>query len=1547
MRGGQRSKTEEPKSEISTEKNASETKPVTSTPREENSENKITTGATPTSMTQTENAERNSDTPTESTQEKDSTTVEDDEPQKSANADGQGDDKVGASVTSDMPDKNIPDTEKVKENENVTEETNEQIGNSIEISSDNPEQKDREIGSTMDGANSVQDELKGQEQENIVASAKTGVRFAEEDNELGNEASPLEDPSKKELNWTKTNYKKLTVRPEKDGKDQKRTVLTAEVKDSDGHEKIIRALSTPEDPAKVQPITLNKDTNDIPKGIYWLDPNNMLIYSHDTKDADGTVHKMGDKVVVTDSNDQVDSTMKQPEYYVYYPDDGGTDHFLKVVKDGIVDNKAEGLDVQMYDWGDGAQKGDGRSTQEDYLNIESHGETSVTHEGGNGAHGILYTDANGKKYFIWSSKKREEVLGKELYYLYNQANGGYAYLTNGLGSAISYMSPQNFEKNKDNPAYIFAYTTDLKDGQLAKDDQGNPMSSGITYPKELDDVHYQKNLNLQNVVFDDDTLKNSDILKDIKNASNNSIKGYIVKEGDSEKYFIETNSNLSENDIGKQLYYSTTSDNCYDVIVGTDDDRTLHRGCSVEQIQQFQSEHKPVLFVLQFKKNNYPVQEQVYTGQNGAGSGVFGTLGSELNSNGYPDIAPIWQANNNIKNISGLFDPHNFTKTNFGDKTNQKNGEKGYSSWFETNGLFQLTDEGYFEYNSNHNFASLAPNGYQKADWPEGEGRAQNGDTIPFTLFKDTGTPSSSENKFYFNNGNFFPYDTLNPNKSNSNKSGNVSGTLYETTLGGQNGNRSDYNFGMVVSGKFVQGVDGKYKGKDMIYHFSGDDDMAVYIDGKLVLDLTGIHDAMDGTINFATGEIKANGYTRNNISELASLGMLPIKNTSVTNNLGDKEFGFDDLTEVKDDEGKVIGHRFADGSVHDIKIFYMERGRGASHLEMALGMPTAPENTVTSQVTKRWNDGDNHYDTRQKDGKENTYADFTFQQRLKGETDDKWVNADWNMDEEGIQDTVRLNDANDWTAIARKLPRYDKDGHEIEYRWVENVPKESPYQTNSEKEQHDADKDEDTGKGKGNILSQVWNFVNTLFTKTTAKQEWNDANDKFKKRPDSVKMKFKYSTDDGKTYTIYDFDPNHDGIDDAVLDNANGWTTSVSLPKYDKDGNEIHYKYEWSESDSPKAGYRASSKITSDDGVLDQTYTIVNTLQAEASVVKTWDDADNQDSVRPKSIIMTLHQTDAKGKDTGVTKEVTVSPDKEGKWTASEKVDRADENGNELKYYWTEGDVPEYQQSEYQQYALGDSSIDEQTTITNKHIPKVVPEDPSTDPAEPGKDSGSEPDPNPGTDPGEPGKNPGVEPGQPTSDPSTETDSEKTPEQNPSTPDSQTETLSGSEPTTTDSQPATTDTDATTSDSTTTTLETEKPDSTPTTPDTHNPSAEESADVHEVTPAPTAETPTPAPSTETVTPAPTEAVTIKPAAAVNTAAVNTTTTATAEATKATTKVPEVSKNDATETVSTNDVQTGDAGDVSRNVAAMSFSAAGLGLWALISRRRRQRKHSR
>lgn len=101
---------------------------------------------------------------------------------------------------------------------------------------------------------------------------------------------------------------------------------------------------------------------------------------------------------------------------------------------------------------------------------------------------------------------------------------------------------------------------------------------------------------------------------------------------------------------------------------------------------------------------------------------------------------------------------------------------------------------------------------------------------------------------FYsFNGGNKIKYDTTNKEFYNDNELGQDNGGFFPLDLYGneRHGDNHNYHFGMKMSGSFVY-----KKGANQFFNFNGDDDVYIFINGKLVVDLGGAHYAAEGDVD-------------------------------------------------------------------------------------------------------------------------------------------------------------------------------------------------------------------------------------------------------------------------------------------------------------------------------------------------------------------------------------------------------------------------------------------------------------------------------------------------------------------------------------------------------------------------------------------------------------------------------------------------------------------------------------------------------------------------
>jgi len=237
---------------------------------------------------------------------------------------------------------------------------------------------------------------------------------------------------------------------------------------------------------------------------------------------------------------------------------------------------------------------------------------------------------------------------------------------------------------------------------------------------------------------------------------------------------------------------------------------------------------------------------------------------------------------------------------------------------------------------------------------------------------------------------------------------------------------------------------------------------------------------------------------------------------------------------------------------------------------------------------------------------------------------------------------------AGNWTYNFTDLPKY-AEGSEIEYT-VEEV----------------------AVKGYTTELDG-YDIYNTHTPETTiveGTKSWNDKDNQDGKRPEKI---------------IVNLLANGEKVDTQVVTADNDWKYSFKdLPVY-KDGQKLTYTVSEETVKDYTTEYDGTNIINS--------YTPGKT---SASVVKVWNDAGNQDGIRPAKITVKLL---ADGQDTGKT--VTLSVD--NNWTQSITGLDEKKGGKAIKYTWAEENVPEG-------YELtGNTADGTVTTLTNKHVPEVT----------------------------------------------------------------------------------------------------------------------------------------------------------------------------------------------------------------------------------------------
>ena len=226
--------------------------------------------------------------------------------------------------------------------------------------------------------------------------------------------------------------------------------------------------------------------------------------------------------------------------------------------------------------------------------------------------------------------------------------------------------------------------------------------------------------------------------------------------------------------------------------------------------------------------------------------------------------------------------------------------------------------------------------------------------------------------------------------------------------------------------------------------------------------------------------------------------------------------------------------------------------------------------------------------------------------------------------------DAKEISEKDGWRYSFTGLAKYDDNNQEIKYTVDESEVEKYTKQVNG------------------------YDIVNTYTPPETIDvsgiKTWNDEGNKDKTRPEKI--------------TIYLL-ANGTQVDAKEISEKDGWKYSFTgLAKYDDNKQEIKYTIDESEVE------KYTKQINGYD--LINTYTTENPETVDVNGVKTWNDANNKDGIRPKAIRVKLL---ANGEE-----KTSVITTEEQDWKYSfTELPKFDDNGNEIKYTVDEETVSGY----------------------------------------------------------------------------------------------------------------------------------------------------------------------------------------------------------------------------------------------------------------------------
>ncbi len=147
-----------------------------------------------------------------------------------------------------------------------------------------------------------------------------------------------------------------------------------------------------------------------------------------------------------------------------------------------------------------------------------------------------------------------------------------------------------------------------------------------------------------------------------------------------------------------------------------------------------------------------------------------------------------------------------------------------------------------------------------------------------------------------------------------------------------------NYGFGLKLEIPFNMTSDGKINGQDIVFNFSGDDDVWVFIDGELALDIGGAHGEVSGKINFSEQYATVSGV-KDNKAAFAERNVWYVTDKDIK-------------TDVKTNFSATLKKALSDTTKsHTLTMFYMERGKIESNMKVNFNLPQPNSLTLTNVV--------------------------------------------------------------------------------------------------------------------------------------------------------------------------------------------------------------------------------------------------------------------------------------------------------------------------------------------------------------------------------------------------------------------------------------------------------------------------------------------------------------------------------------------------------------------------------------------------------------------